>query len=71
MTVNLINTAGFSRSEFAAPLEKLTGLPNVAYNSSGFAEFERDEVLAKTWFCVTNQAPGEGAGALRMMIILF
>ena len=62
MTVNLINTAGFSRSEFLTPLEKLTGLPNVAYNSSRFAEFERDEVLAKTWFCVASQAqlPAKG-----------
>jgi choline monooxygenase len=56
MAVNLINTGEFLRSEFTAPLEKLTGLPNVAYNSEGFAEFERDAVLAKTWFCVANQS---------------
>ena len=60
MAVNLINTGEFLRSEFTAPLEKLTGLPNVAYNSEGFAEFERDAVLAKTWFCVANQSVARG-----------
>ena len=41
---------------FRVPLEKLTGLPNLAYISSEFAEFERDRVLAKTWFCIANLA---------------
>ena len=41
---------------FRAPLESLTGLPNVAFNSAEFAEFERDCILAKTWFCIANEA---------------
>lgn len=36
-----------------------SGLPNAAYVSGGFAEFERDHVLARTWVCLG------AAGALR------
>ncbi|MGB1012010.1 MAG: Rieske 2Fe-2S domain-containing protein, partial [Thiolinea sp.] len=43
-------------SSFRAPLESLTGLPNAAFNSAEFAEFERDHILAKTWFCIANEA---------------
>ena len=42
--------------EFRAPLELLTGLPNLAFYSAEFAEFERDHILSKTWFCVANEA---------------
>ena len=52
----------FDADSFRKPLENLTGLPNLAYNSSTFARFERDQVLAKTWFCVANlaQLPADG-----------
>ena len=46
----------FNADLFRQPLEKLTGLPNLAYHSAAYAEFERDQVLAKTWFCVANLA---------------
>ena len=38
------------------PLSELTGLPNLAYNSPAYAEFERDRVLARTWFCIASHA---------------
>ena len=46
----------FCRDDFSGPIERLTGLPNIAYSSLDFAKFERDEVLVKTWFCVANTA---------------
>ena len=44
--------AELSDVDFTGPLENMTGLPNVAYVSQTFADFERDEVWAKTWFCI-------------------
>jgi choline monooxygenase len=46
----------FNADTFRQPLENLTGLPNLAYNSSAYAKFERDQVLAKTWFCIATLA---------------
>ena len=34
------------------PIETARGLPNEAYVSEAFRTFERDRVIAKTWFCV-------------------
>lgn len=48
--------------DFSAPLKSMTGLPNVAYVGEDFARFERDEVLAKTWFCVGTVAQFPGPG---------
>ena len=48
--------AEISADLFRQPLENLTGLPNLAFTSSDYAEFERDYVLAKTWFCIANFA---------------
>ena len=31
------------------PIEKATGLPNAAYTSASFVEYERDQVLGKSW----------------------
>jgi len=52
----------FDADSFRQPLENLTGLPNLAYNSSAFARFERDQVLAKTWFCIATLAQLSDAG---------
>ncbi|NKB61933.1 MAG: Rieske 2Fe-2S domain-containing protein [Gammaproteobacteria bacterium] len=41
---------------FLATIQSMTGLPNVAYESEYFAQFERDHVLAETWVCVANLA---------------
>ncbi len=46
----------FTASDFLGPVQRMTGLPNVAYVSSAFAEFERDHVLARTWTCIANQS---------------
>ena len=46
----------FSREDFLGPIDTYTGLPNIAYNSEEFAEFERDEVFTKTWFCIGHTA---------------
>jgi len=62
--------------EFCAPLERLTGLPNTAFNSAEFAKFERDHILSKTWFCVANetQLPSDGwvhpAGILDLPLLV-
>jgi choline monooxygenase len=56
MSTNHYNHQAFDVAKFRQPLEALTGLPNIAYSSSEFAEFERDQVLAKTWFCIANVA---------------
>ncbi len=62
MPKNTDNHRNFDAEMFRQPLESLTGLPNMAYISSAFAEFERDQVLSKTWFCVANLAQlGDGA----------
>ena len=50
MPKNTDNHRNFDAEMFRQPLESLTGLPNMAYISSAFAEFERDQVLSKTWF---------------------
>lgn len=34
------------------PIETARGLPNEAYVSDAFREWERDRVIAKTWFCI-------------------
>jgi choline monooxygenase len=34
------------------PIEEARGLPNEAYVSAAFRDWERDRVLAKTWFCI-------------------
>jgi choline monooxygenase len=34
------------------PIESARGLPNEAYVSEAFRTFERDRVIAKTWFCI-------------------
>lgn len=34
------------------PIETARGLPNDAYVNEAFRAFERDRVIAKTWFCV-------------------
>ncbi len=34
------------------PIERAPGLPNAAYASAEFARFERDQVLARNWFCI-------------------
>jgi choline monooxygenase len=34
------------------PIAEARGLPNEAYTSPGFRDWERDRVLAKTWFCI-------------------
>lgn len=62
MSISSSTNQAFSREAFTGPLERLTGLPNEAYNSQEFAEFERDEVLAKTWFCIANKAELEHDG---------
>lgn len=56
MPHNTFNQLRFGRDDFRKPLDSLTGLPNVAYRSREFAEFERDHVLASTWFCVATLA---------------
>jgi choline monooxygenase len=56
MSKNTDNHKNFDAEMFRQPLESLTGLPNMAYNSSAFAEFERDQVLSRTWFCIANLA---------------
>ena len=62
MSKNTDNHKSFDAEMFRQPLESLTGLPNMAYNSSAFAEFERDQVLSRTWFCIANLAQlGEDA----------
>ena len=48
--------AELADEDFSGPLTRMTGMPNIAYTSQTFAEFERDEVLAKTWFCVGSLA---------------
>ncbi len=62
MPTNSQTNGKLTFDEFSGPLEQLTGLPNVAYNSSEFAEFERDKLLARTWFCVASQIqlPSDG-----------
>ena len=52
----------FDADVFRQPLETLTGLPNLAYNSSTYAKFERDQVLAKTWYCIATLAQLSGDG---------
>ena len=52
----------FNADTFRQPLENLTGLPSLAYNSSAYAKFERDQVLAKTWFCIATLAQLSGDG---------
>ena len=44
------------------PIAEATGLPNEAYRSAGFAAFERDQVLARTWTAVGvgRQVPEPG-----------
>ena len=56
--MSLTNNNGwsFSSQDFSGPTERMTGLPNIAYMSHEFAKFERDHVLAKTWFCAGNIA---------------
>tara|TARA_X000000950_G_scaffold204786_1_gene246439 strand:+ start:2188 stop:2499 length:312 start_codon:yes stop_codon:yes gene_type:complete len=56
--MSLTNNNGwsFSSQDFSGPTERMTGLPNIAYMSHEFAKFERDHVLAKTWFCAGNVA---------------
>ncbi len=56
MTTPYPHDAPFSIDSFSGPIESMTGLPNVAYQSSEFAQFERDHVLANTWVCIANQA---------------
>ena len=34
------------------PIEKASGLPNEAYTSDAFAEWEQSAVLARTWACI-------------------
>lgn len=34
------------------PIETARGLPNDAYASQAFRDWERDRVIAKTWFCI-------------------
>lgn len=34
------------------PIETARGLPNEAYVSQAFRDFERDNVIGKTWFCI-------------------
>ena len=62
MSKNTNNGNQLNADLFRQPLESLTGLPNLAYNSSAFAEFERDHVLSRTWFCIANLAQLLGDG---------
>ena len=50
------NYSSLAEVDFTGPLEGMTGLPNIAYVSENFAQFERDEVLAKTWVCIGSVA---------------
>ena len=50
------------KDSFVRPLNELTGLPNIAYCSAEFAQFERDHVLSKSWFCIANEAQLARAG---------
>jgi choline monooxygenase len=34
------------------PIAKASGLPNQAYTGADFFAFERDRIIAKTWFCI-------------------
>lgn len=44
------------------PIHDATGLPNEAYTSDRYAEWERDSLLAKTWTCIGlgSQVPNPG-----------
>lgn len=44
----------FAAADFDGPLERMTGLPSVAYTSPDFATLERDAVLTRTWTCIGN-----------------
>ena len=60
----------FSKEDFSGPGERMTGLPNVAYTSPEFAAFERDHVLARTWFCAANVAQLKADGWVHPVDVL-
>ncbi len=60
----------FVASDFSGPIKEMTGLPNVAYVSDRFAEFERDEVLAKTWTCIGTGSQLKSSGWLHPVDLL-
>jgi len=45
-TLNQIN---LSLESVLKPIDQATGLPNQAYTSAGFIEYERDHVLGSSW----------------------
>ena len=66
----MFNEAELSNMSFAAPSKQFTGLPNAAYNSTEFAIFERDHVLAATWLYIANVAQLKGNGWLHPVDLL-
>ena len=60
----------FAAADFSGPIERMTGLPNVAYVCDKFAAFERDEVLAKTWTCIGNGSQLKPSGWLHPVDLL-
>ena len=62
MSGDSFDVNAFDPEQLRRPLQELTGLPNLAYNSTAYAEFERDHVLARRWFCVASRAQLPEAG---------
>lgn len=44
------------------PIAEATGLPNIAYTQDDYFAFERDQIIAKTWFCIgfASELPNKG-----------
>ena len=59
-----------TEENFSGPLDCMTGLPNIAYNSDSFSQFERDHVLAKSWICIANEAQLHKNGWLHPVNVL-
>ena len=70
MSFNPFDDTDYTAALFRRPLEQLTGLPNLSYCSAEYSEFERDHVLAKTWFCIASLAQLPAAGWVHPVDIL-